>query len=106
MAANDGDRWWFDFGSGHLYGNILNINNALLATIQQQRKQLRSGFILGTDGRILEWDREYAEVNPGHRHMSHLYGFHPGDEVTFSKSPELFDAVRKTLDYRLEVSAG
>ncbi len=60
---------------------------------------MRPGFKLGSDGRILEWDREYKEYEPGHRHMSHLYGFHPGDQVTLSKTP-LFDAVRKTLDYR------
>ncbi len=34
--------------------------------------------------------------------MSHIYGFHPGNSVTYSKTPDLFDAVRKTLDYRLE----
>ena len=34
--------------------------------------------------------------------MSHLYGFHPGDQVTLTKTPALFKAVRKTLEYRLE----
>jgi len=80
---------------------ILGINNELLATIADQRIRLREGFVLGSDGRILEWDREYAEHEPGHRHMSHLYGFHPGISVTQSSAPGLFDAVRKTLDYRL-----
>lgn len=81
---------------------VLNIKNTLLSTIEKQRTQLRPGFILGTDGRIMEWDKEYKEVEPGHRHMSHLYGFHPGNSVTFSETPELFKAVRKTLDYRLD----
>jgi alpha-L-fucosidase 2 len=80
---------------------VLNLSNPLLDTILLQRKQLRDGFVLGSDGRILEWDREYAENEPGHRHISHLYGFHPGTSVTLSENPELFDAVRKTLDYRL-----
>jgi alpha-L-fucosidase 2 len=79
----------------------LGISNGLLETISQQRTRLREGFVLGSDGRILEWDREYAEYEPGHRHMSHLYGFHPGVSVTLSSSPELFEAVRKTLDHRL-----
>ena len=82
--------------------DILNQSNELLIKIKEQLKQLRPGFQLGTDGRILEWDQEYKEFEPGHRHMSHLYGFHPGDEVSLSKTPELFDAVRKTLEYRLE----
>jgi alpha-L-fucosidase 2 len=80
---------------------ILDIDNGLLQIIKAQRGRLREGFVLGSDGRILEWDREYQEHEPGHRHMSHLYGFHPGVSVTRSSAPELFDAVRKTLDYRL-----
>ena len=69
---------------------------------KKQLIQLRPGFQLGSDGRILEWDREYSEYEPGHRHMSHLYGFHPGDQVSLSETPKLFDAVRKTLEYRLK----
>jgi alpha-L-fucosidase 2 len=34
--------------------------------------------------------------------MSHLYGFHPGNSVTKSKQPEMFSAVKKTLDFRLD----
>ncbi len=80
---------------------ILGVDNRLLQTINGQRSRLREGFVLGSDGRILEWDREYPEYEPGHRHMSHLYGFHPGVSVTKSSAPDLFEAVRKTLDYRL-----
>ena len=85
-----------------LASEILNQSNELLIKIKNQLKQLRPGFQVGTDGRILEWDQEYIEFEPGHRHMSHLYGFHPGNQVSPSKTPELFDAVRKTLEYRLE----
>ena len=81
---------------------VLQVKSALIETIKQQRQQLRPGFVIGSDGRILEWDREYPETEPGHRHMSHLYGFHPGISITKDKTPELFNAVRKTLDYRLE----
>jgi alpha-L-fucosidase 2 len=82
--------------------SILNIENDLLTKIRQQREQLRPGFVIGSDGRILEWDREYPEMEPGHRHMSHLYGFHPGTSITREGTPEIFKAVRKTLDYRLD----
>lgn len=81
---------------------ILNINNDFVEKIKSQYNQLRPGFVIGESGRILEWDREYKETEPGHRHMSHLYGFHPGNSVTKSEHPEMFDAVRKTLDFRLE----
>ncbi len=80
---------------------VLKINDLFVEKIKKQRQQLRPGFVLGSDGRILEWDREYKEPEPGHRHMSHLYGFHPGVQVSQDKTPEIFEAVRKTLEYRL-----
>ncbi len=80
---------------------VLQVEEALTEQIKLQRQQLRPGFVIGSDGRILEWDREYVETEPGHRHMSHLYGFHPGTSVTQAQTPDLFEAVRKTLDYRL-----
>ena len=81
---------------------ILDLKNPIITRIKKQLKRLRTGFQLDSDGRILEWDREYEELEPGHRHMSHLYGFHPGDQISISKTPKLFEAVRKTLDYRLD----
>ncbi len=80
---------------------ILGMSNAFTDKVIQQRSQLRPGFVLGSDGRILEWDRVYDEPEPGHRHMSHLYGFHPGTQVSKDQTPEIFEAVRSTLDYRL-----
>ncbi len=81
--------------------DILGVNDAFVDKVRQQRVQLRPGFVLGSDGRILEWDREYPEREPGHRHMSHLYGFHPGTSVSKENTPDIFEAVRTTLDYRL-----
>lgn len=80
---------------------ILGKRSALTDKIQSQLGQLRPGIQLGADGRILEWDREYEEPEKGHRHMSHLYAFHPGASITKRQNPEYFDAVKKTLDYRL-----
>lgn len=80
---------------------ILDKQSGLRETIQSQLTQLRTGLQLGSDGRILEWDREYPEPEKGHRHMSHLYAFHPGAAITKSQTPEYFQAVKKTLDFRL-----
>lgn len=57
------------------------------------------------DGRIMEWSEDFDEVEPGHRHISHLYGLHPGNQITI-KNPELMDAARKTIEYRLENGGG
>jgi len=80
---------------------ILNINDSFVEAVKKKRKTLRSGFQIGSDGRLLEWDQSYEEAEKGHRHMSHLYGLHPGNDIT-SKTPKLFDAAKKTIAYRLE----
>jgi len=61
---------------------------------------------IGSDGRLMEWDKEYQEAEPGHRHMSHLYGFHPSNQFTHAKSPEMVDAAKKSLEYRLSHGGG
>ncbi|MBN3518495.1 glycoside hydrolase family 95 protein [Algoriphagus lutimaris] len=80
---------------------ILNSESRLRNKIAEQLTILRPGVQIGEDGRILEWDQPYEEPEKGHRHMSHLYAFHPGNSITKSDTPEAFDAVRKTLEFRL-----
>jgi alpha-L-fucosidase 2 len=60
----------------------------------------------GSDGRIMEWSEEFEEPEPGHRHISHLYGLHPGNQITEQKNPELLEAARKTIEYRLAHGGG
>ncbi len=52
---------------------------------------------LGPDGRIMEWMEDYKEVEPHHRHVSHLYGLFPGSEITPHGTPELAEGAKKTL---------
>ncbi|NLP56904.1 glycoside hydrolase N-terminal domain-containing protein [Lutibacter sp. B1] len=80
---------------------ILNINNDFTNNIKEKRSHLHSGIKIGPDGRLLEWDKVYEEPEKGHRHISHLYALHPGDDIT-SKNPKLFKAAKKTIQYRLE----
>ncbi|WP_194774511.1 glycoside hydrolase family 95 protein [Pararhodonellum marinum] len=80
----------------------LELETELLTEVREKLAKLRPGMVIGDDGRILEWDRAYEEPEKGHRHMSHLYAFHPGNKVSATSSPELFAAVRKSLDYRLQ----
>lgn len=60
---------------------------------------------VSSDGRLLEWREEYEETEPGHRHISHLFALHPGTEIT-QETPELFQAAKKTLEYRLSHGGG
>ena len=57
-------------------------------------------------GRIMEWAEDYKEVDPHHRHTSHLFGLHPGNQITTLGTPELAEAARKTLIARGDDGTG
>ena len=57
-------------------------------------------------GRLQEWIYDYDEPEPGHRHMSHMYGLHPSCQITLRGTPELAEAARKSLEYRLAHGGG
>lgn len=61
---------------------------------------------IGSKGQLLEWNQEFKECEPGHRHMSHLFALHPGEQITREKTPELFQAAAASLKLRLEASGG
>jgi len=61
---------------------------------------------VGEHGQLQEWIEDYDEADPGHRHISHLYGAHPSDQITPRETPELADAVRTSLERRLEHGGG
>jgi alpha-L-fucosidase 2 len=80
---------------------ILGIQDEFTKEVGAKRDKLFPGVVVGEDGRLLEWNESYEEPEKGHRHMSHLYALHPGDEIT-SKNKEAFKAAQKTIDYRLQ----
>lgn len=61
---------------------------------------------VGQHGQIMEWRKDYGERDPGHRHISHLYGLHPSHQITVDKTPELAEAAGKTLERRLQNGGG
>jgi alpha-L-fucosidase 2 len=63
-------------------------------------------FRITHDGRLQEWPEDYADQEPGHRHISHLFGLFPDDQITPRGTPELARAARKTLDKRLAAGGG
>ena len=79
----------------------LNIDDSFVEEVRKKHENLHPGVVIGDDGRILEWDRPYEEAEKGHRHMSHLYALHPGDQIKESDTLE-FKAAQKTIDYRLQ----
>lgn len=67
-----------------------------------QAKLLRLAPIgqVGSDGRLMEWLKEYKEADKHHRHLSHLYGLFPGDLITPTKTPSLAAAAENSLNVR------
>jgi alpha-L-fucosidase 2 len=61
---------------------------------------------IARDGRIMEWLEEYEEVEPQHRHISHLWGLFPGNEIHPAATPDLAAAARRTLDVRGDGGTG
>ena len=53
-----------------------------------------------------EWLEDYDDADPGHRHISHLFALHPGDQITLRRTPELARAARVTLERRLAAGSG
>lgn len=60
---------------------------------------------IGKYGQIMEWNEDYEEAEPGHRHISQLFGLYPGSTVNDSR-PELMEAAYKTIERRLSYGGG
>jgi alpha-L-fucosidase 2 len=84
---------------------VLGIDDDLVKRAGVAREKLLTPQI-ASDGRLMEWAHEFAEAEPGHRHMSHLFGLHPGRQITLHSTPDLAEAARKSLDFRLAHGGG
>ena len=83
----------------------LGISNEFTAETREKLANL-AGPQIGSDGRLMEWREEFAEAEPGHRHISHAFGLHPGEQFTLRGTPALAEAIRKSIEYRLDNGGG
>lgn len=84
---------------------ILGVDPELAQELAAKSAQLAPTRI-GSDGRVMEWLDEYAEPEPQHRHVSHLWGLYPGHEIDARSMPVLAAAARKTLEVRGDAGTG
>ena len=61
---------------------------------------------IGAAGNLVEWYKDWKDVEPEHRHVSHLFGLHPGHEISPLTTPELAKAAVKTLERRGDGGTG
>jgi alpha-L-fucosidase 2 len=84
---------------------ILNVEPELRRQLAAARARLPQPAI-GRHGQLMEWLEDYDEPDPGHRHISHLFALHPGDQITLRGTPALAAAARTTLERRLASGGG
>lgn len=84
---------------------ILDRDVAFRDSLMQIKERLRP-LEIADDGRLMEWSEDFKEAEPGHRHISHLFALHPGNQISVQKTPKLAEAARKTINYRLEHGGG
>jgi alpha-L-fucosidase 2 len=83
----------------------LGVDPAFRRRVAQARDRLPP-LAVGKHGQLQEWLEDYDEADPGHRHISHLFALHPGDQVSPRRTPELARAARVTLERRLAAGGG
>lgn len=95
----------------HLFGacieasRILGLDTKFRAELEAKRTRLAPSRV-GSDGRLLEWQEEYPEAEPHHRHVSHMWGVYSGNEITPHQTPALAEAARRSLEARGDISTG
>lgn len=94
----------FLFSSTAKASPILNIDKDFRQELEAAIKMLAPNRV-GNDGRLMEWLEEYEEPEPQHRHVSHLWGLYPGNEIS-STTPELLKASKATLQRRGDDGTG
>jgi len=84
---------------------ILETDSAFSRVLTEKYKQIAPNQI-GQYGQLQEWLEDKDDTTNKHRHVSHLWGVYPGDDITWDKQPELMKAARQSLIYRGDEGTG
>ena len=84
---------------------LLKTDATFCDSIEEKQKKLYP-LQVGKRGNLQEWYKDYPDVEPHHRHVSHLYGLYPGSEISPLKKDGLADAAIKTLELRGDDGTG
>lgn len=95
----------------NLFGNVIEAGRILGvdADLREQLTSLRRRIApnqVGRHGQLQEWLEDRDDPKNQHRHVSHLWGLHPGNEITPRGTPELFAAAKKSLEFRGDGGTG
>lgn len=84
---------------------ILNNDQAFRELLIAKREKLYPLHV-GAKGNLQEWNKDWEDVDPQHRHVSHLFALHPGRQIAPVSTPVFAAAARKTLEIRGDDGTG
>ncbi len=84
---------------------ILNTDAELQNTLLEKVAKIAPNTI-GKNGQLQEWTKDVDDTTNKHRHISHLWGMFPGNEINFDETPDLMRAARQSLFYRGDEATG
>lgn len=84
---------------------LLGIDAEFRTRLEKAREHLPP-LKIGRHGQLQEWQQDYEDADPGHRHISHLFALHPGNQITLRGTLDLARAARVTLERRLKAGSG
>ncbi len=84
---------------------VLNRDAGFRRLLELKRQRL-APMQIGRHGQLQEWLEDKDDPNNKHRHVSHLYGLHPSDQITRRGTPDLFAAAKKSLEFRGDGGTG
>ena len=84
---------------------VLNTDKPFIDSVIAIKNKLYP-FKIGHKGNLQEWYQDYEDVEPHHRHVSHMYGLHPSNQISLITTPDLARAAEKTLELRGDDGTG
>lgn len=84
---------------------VLNTDKSFRDTVIEKKNKLYP-FNIGHKGNLQEWYKDYEDVEPHHRHVSHLFALYPAYQISPVTTPELANAAKKTLELRGDDGTG
>ncbi|WFE39955.1 glycoside hydrolase N-terminal domain-containing protein [Micromonospora sp. WMMD998] len=84
---------------------VLGVDTTFRSQVRTARDRLPPSKV-GSRGNVQEWLADWVETERTHRHVSHLYGLHPSNQITKRGTPALYEAARRTLELRGDDGTG
>jgi len=94
-----------------LFTNLIEASSVLetdkeFAELLKEKRSRLSPLKIGKKGNLVEWYGDWEDEEPQHRHVSHLFGLHPGRQISPLLNKDFADASRKTLEIRGDGGTG